>query len=160
MTTKQSASPSQVVNLDTYKPQELKELHNNLTQELQLLMNNLNTMKLALNKYKASKEALTILDSQKDEEKETLVPLTSSLYIPGKISHINSVLVDIGTGYFAEKTIPSSLKFLDERIDHVVKNVQTIQNAVNDKREDITKVRAALQRSISMYAANTQVAAE
>lgn len=67
MVSEQAAkSPSQVVNLDTYRPQELKELHTNLTQELQLLMNNLNTMKLALNKYKASKEALTILDSQKD----------------------------------------------------------------------------------------------
>lgn len=31
-----------------------------------------------------------------------LVPLTASLYVPGKLDNSSKVLVDIGTGYFVE----------------------------------------------------------
>lgn len=32
-----------------------------------------------------------------------LVPLTSSLYVPGKITDPEHVVVDIGTGYYVKK---------------------------------------------------------
>jgi len=35
--------------------------------------------------------------------KDVLVPLTPSLYVPGKLKNVGSVLVDVGTGYFIEK---------------------------------------------------------
>jgi len=35
--------------------------------------------------------------------KDVLVPLTPSLYVPGKLKNVGSVLVDVGTGYFVEK---------------------------------------------------------
>ena len=35
--------------------------------------------------------------------KEVLVPLTSSLYVPGRLTDVESVVVDIGTGYYVTK---------------------------------------------------------
>jgi len=32
-----------------------------------------------------------------------LVPLTSSLYVPGKLSDVENVVVDVGTGYYIKK---------------------------------------------------------
>ena len=40
-------------------------------------------------------------DSNKD--KTILVPLTSSLYVPGTLADVKKVVVDIGTGYYVEK---------------------------------------------------------
>ncbi|RVX16296.1 putative prefoldin subunit 5 [Vitis vinifera] len=34
--------------------------------------------------------------------KKMLVPLTASLYVPGKLDDADKVLVDVGTGYFIE----------------------------------------------------------
>lgn len=34
--------------------------------------------------------------------KKMLVPLTASLYVPGKLDDAEKVLVDVGTGYFIE----------------------------------------------------------
>jgi prefoldin alpha subunit len=34
-----------------------------------------------------------------------LVPLTNSLYVPGKLSDTEHVVVDIGTGYYVKKVI-------------------------------------------------------
>ena len=42
-------------------------------------------------------------------DKNVLIPLTSSLYVPGKLKTTETVIVDIGTGYFVEKVIQSSL---------------------------------------------------
>jgi prefoldin alpha subunit len=35
-----------------------------------------------------------------------LVPLTSSLYVPGRISDPEHVVIDIGTGYYVKKASP------------------------------------------------------
>ena len=39
-----------------------------------------------------------------------LVPLTNSLYVPGKLSDTEHVIVDIGTGYYVKKVIAYQLK--------------------------------------------------
>ncbi len=39
----------------------------------------------------------------KGAEKPILVPLTPSLYVPGKLASTETVLVDIGTGFYVEK---------------------------------------------------------
>jgi prefoldin alpha subunit len=41
---------------------------------------------------------------------EILVPLTTSLYVPGKLADRQKVIVDIGTGFYVEKVwdFPSS----------------------------------------------------
>lgn len=48
--------------------------------------------------------------------KEVLVPMTTSLYVPGTMADTETVIVDVGTGYFVEKvrhTLPrvSHLQF-------------------------------------------------
>ena len=39
-----------------------------------------------------------------------LVPLTNSLYVPGKLSDLENVIVDVGTGYYVKKVRPSGQK--------------------------------------------------
>lgn len=36
-------------------------------------------------------------------DKTILVPLTNSLYVPGKLADTEHVIVDIGTGYYVKK---------------------------------------------------------
>ena len=36
-------------------------------------------------------------------DKTILVPLTSSLYVPGKLQGVENVIVDVGTGYYVQK---------------------------------------------------------
>lgn len=35
--------------------------------------------------------------------KPILVPLTTSLYVPGKLADTENVIVDVGTGFYVEK---------------------------------------------------------
>ena len=34
------------------------------------------------------------------------MPLTSSLYVPGRLIDVENVLIDVGTGYYAQKVRP------------------------------------------------------
>jgi hypothetical protein len=36
-------------------------------------------------------------------DKSILVPLTNSLYVPGKLADTENVIVDVGTGYYVKK---------------------------------------------------------
>ena len=36
-------------------------------------------------------------------DKTILVPLTNSLYVPGKLADPENVIVDVGTGYYVKK---------------------------------------------------------
>ena len=38
-----------------------------------------------------------------------LVPITSSLYVPGETAPLDTVLIDVGTGYYIEKSLPEYL---------------------------------------------------
>lgn len=53
------------------------------------------------------------------DKKDILVPLTNSLYVKGKLSRPDRVLVDIGTGFYVEKVRILSLLFcLSRRLAH------------------------------------------
>jgi len=49
--------------------------------------------------------------------KPILVPLTTSLYVPGKLADIENVIVDVGTGFYVEKvrSIPNLYRSILEQ---------------------------------------------
>ncbi|KAG0217785.1 Prefoldin subunit 5, partial [Mortierella sp. GBA43] len=66
--------------------------------------------KLILGLYRQLKAINTTNDN-----KTILVPLTSSLYVPGKLANVEKVVVDIGTGYYVEKTVEDAIKFYNAK---------------------------------------------
>lgn len=54
---------------------------------------------------------------------EILVPLTQSMYVPGRIADAGKVLIDIGTGYFVEKSIPKAKEYLDRRVRNQLSHI-------------------------------------
>ena len=46
---------------------------------------------------------------------EVLVPLTSSLYVPGRMDDSKNVLIEAGAGYFIEKNTEQALDYCDRK---------------------------------------------
>lgn len=59
-------------------------------------------LKQAQNRFADCIESCKAVDAS-NKDKTILVPLTSSLYVPGKLANVEKVIVDIGTGYYVEK---------------------------------------------------------
>jgi hypothetical protein len=45
-----------------------------------------------------------------------MVPLTQSMFVPGVLEDVERVVIDIGTGYFVEKTITDARDFLKRKV--------------------------------------------
>lgn len=51
--------------------------------------------------------------SLQDSERDILVPLTSSLYIPGRIEDVKTVTVELGAGYYADMPTNKAEEYCD-----------------------------------------------
>jgi prefoldin alpha subunit len=71
-------------------------------QEIDHLTSSYASLKSAQAKYKS---CMTDVEGMNVETrgKRILVPLTSSLYVPGRITDPEHMVVDIGTGYYVKK---------------------------------------------------------
>ena len=90
------------------------------------------------NKYLDNKEYIKLLKEYKD--KEILVPMTSSLYIPGKCADVKNVTIEIGANFFVETTIEKAEKFCDRKIESLKKNMDEIDKIIQEKNEQLNVV--------------------
>lgn len=70
---------------------------------------------------------------------EILVPLTGSMYVTGKLADANNVIVDIGTGYYAEKNVGEAKDYFKRKVEYVTEQMEKIQQVGIER----TKLREA-----------------
>jgi prefoldin alpha subunit len=69
--------------------------------------------------------------------KTILVPLTNSLYVPGTLADTENVLVDIGTGYYVEKSAADAEKFYNGKVENLTKNLTDLEKIVSQKSQNV-----------------------
>lgn len=87
-----------------------------------------------------------------------MVPLTGSMYVAGQMGETQTVLVDIGTGYFVEKNIEEAKTYFQNRVTYVSQQMQSIQQMGIEK----SKIREATVEVMEMklQAMNSKEVAE
>ncbi|KAI4127431.1 MAG: hypothetical protein LQ338_003201 [Usnochroma carphineum] len=132
----------QAVNLSSLPAAQLTSIKNQLTQELQHLTNSFTQLRAAQAKFRDCINS--IRDGvEKEGHKEgtpILVPLTPSLYVPGLLASTETVLVDIGTGFYVEKTPPAARQFYTSKVDELGKNLQDLEKIVQGKQGNLNVV--------------------
>lgn len=74
-----------------------------------------------------------------------LVPMTQSLYVPGELVDVDKVLVDIGTGYFLEKSTQDAKDLLERRLDLLSKNADSIASVLLQKQRNLEAIVMMMQ---------------
>ena len=74
------------------------------------------------------------------KDKEILVPMTSSLYIPGKCADVKKITIEIGANFFVETTIEKAEKFCDRKIESLNKNMDEIDKIIQEKNDQLNVV--------------------
>ena len=129
-----SANP-QEEGIDLYKLtlEQITQFQKALEEEVQLMMSNAATLKVGLQKFNHAEEALESLKDS-EEGQEAMVPLTTSLYVPGKLTDTKSVMVDVGTGYFVDKRVDGAVALVGRKKEMLTKNIESLQMVVTKKR--------------------------
>ncbi|MCJ1405379.1 subunit of tubulin prefoldin [Xylographa trunciseda] len=93
-------------------------------------------------------------DADVSTGKALLVPLTTSLYVPGTLADADKVMVDVGTGFFIEKAWASAvllgltltqliqdtkdaLQFYNSKIEDLGKNLKDLESIVQGKSNNL-----------------------
>merc|ERR1719487_2399451 len=116
------------INLYALSLEQLNQLKQSIEEELQGLQGAIQQLQTSRNKLTNSKEALSRL-SKTEEGTPMLVPLTSSLYVPGETAPLDTVLVDVGTGYFIEKSMEEASGFIQRKMELIEQQAQNVQSA-------------------------------
>ncbi|CAB1314991.1 unnamed protein product [Coregonus sp. 'balchen'] len=120
------------VNLTELSLPQLEGLKTQLEQETEFLTSSIGQLKVVQTKYVEAKDSLSVLNKN-NAGKELLVPLTSSMYVPGTLNDVEHVLVDVGTGYYVEKNVNDTKEFFKRKIDFLTKQIEKVQPALQEK---------------------------
>ncbi|XP_077385950.1 prefoldin subunit 5 [Festucalex cinctus] len=120
------------INLADLSLPQLEGLKSQLDQEIEFLTSSISQLKVVQAKYVEAKDNLNSLN-ENNRGKELLVPLTSSMYVPGTLNDVEHVLVDVGTGYYVEMNVADSKAFFKRKLDFLTKQIEKIQPALQEK---------------------------
>jgi prefoldin alpha subunit len=124
-------SEKQEVPIENLTLEQLGYIGKQIEGEISSYSSYLTSLKVAYNKFIDNKEYVKDLVICKD--KEILVPITSSLYVPGKSSDISNLMVEIGTNYFVETKIEKAEKFCDRKLGVIKDNMEKIEEIIKTK---------------------------
>ncbi|KAF5353573.1 hypothetical protein D9757_013853 [Collybiopsis confluens] len=136
-----SQSPISLSDLDL---NQLGDIKKQFEEELNHLTNSFAQLKQAQAKFKACIDNVADIKPA-NSGKTILVPLTNSLYVPGKLSSPEQVLVDVGTGYFVQKTRKQATKHYQDKVTYIQTNLDTLENTIQKKQDNMNAVVNVIQ---------------
>ena len=141
------------VKIETLSPQELVEIEKQLQNDIQSLRQSHSGMRLAASKFQESKAVVSSLATEV-EDKEIMIPLTSSLYVPGKICDREKIIVEAGAGYFIELGLEKGSEYWDRKLDMMNGNAKKIAEMIEVKSTQLQHVNNVIQKKIQEIQAN------
>ncbi|OMO62420.1 Prefoldin subunit [Corchorus olitorius] len=133
--------------LEKMSLEQLKAVKEQADIEVNLLQDSLNNIRTATGRLEIASTALHDL-SLRPQGKKMLVPLTASLYVPGTLDDADNVLVDIGTGYFVEKTMAEGKDYCDRKINLLKSNFDQLIEVASKKKTVADEAGAILQAKL------------
>ncbi|KAK9325864.1 Prefoldin [Lipomyces orientalis] len=142
------------VDLTTLSAQQLADVKSQLEQELEHLSQSFQKLRAAQSKFKECIGTVEKTFKGENKGKSILVPLTTSLYVPGVVEDVETVMVDVGTGYYIEKKPTDAIAFYENKVTTLQKNLVDLEDIVNGKMGNLRMVEEVLRQKVMSSAPN------
>jgi prefoldin alpha subunit len=126
------------VPLDQLSVEQLQYVQKQVEQEINQLSTSYTSLKLASAKFSDNRDYLKDFVSSGD--KEILVPLTNSVYIPGRSSDVKSVMIEVGASYFIDTNMDNADKCFDRKITMIKENMDKFDKLLQQKTNIMTSI--------------------
>lgn len=127
------------VDITKVTPQQLVQLSKSIEQEIDLLTQSYSQLVSASNKFADSRLVLNYL-KERSQGKEIMVPLTSSLYVPGVMEDNNKVLLEVGAGYFIEENADKAREYCERKAKALQENGTKVGEIIQVKKVQLGKI--------------------
>ncbi|CAL5210198.1 unnamed protein product [Lathyrus oleraceus] len=149
-----SKSASGAMTLERMSVEQLKAVKEQADMEVNLLQDSLTNIGTATTRLELATTALNDL-SLRSHGSKILVPLTASLYVPATLQDPHHVLVDIGTGYFVEKTMPEGKDYCERKINLLKSNFDQLVEVASKKKNVADDAGIILQAKLKQLASSS-----
>ncbi|CAL0316243.1 unnamed protein product [Lupinus luteus] len=154
MASSKSGSGNVGIALERMSVEQLKAVKEQTDLEVNLLQDSLSNIRTATTRLEIATTALNDL-SLRPQGKKMLVPLTASLYVPATLDDADNVLVDVGTGYFIEKTMAEGKDYCERKINLLKSNFDQLVEVASKKKNVADEVGIVLQAKLKQLSAST-----
>jgi len=150
----------QQIDLRTLPPQQLEQIRNRVNNEIQTVTSAIENYQLVMSRFVESRKTIKQIEDQPHAEgQEIMVPVTQSMYVPGKLKDANKVLIDVGTGYFVERTRGDADDFCKRKIELLRKEIEKLEPVLRSRyesKQSIDEVIVNLQKTMAARQAEAQ----
>ncbi|EWM20801.1 hypothetical protein NSK_005472 [Nannochloropsis salina CCMP1776] len=143
------------IDLSKLSIEQLNQLKTQLGEELETITRHYASLREAQSRLNGCRTSVNELAPTKNGD-EILVPLTQSLYVPGTISDADKVLVDVGTGYYIEKTLPKAKEYLEKKIAVINTNAESVAQVLTQKEKSLRMVSGYFQKKLMVMSQTSQ----
>lgn len=126
---------------------KLQEILGQLEQRCESLANAIAQLNGANQQYDEMRSALDHVQKE-SEGKEMFVPLSPSLYAMGEMEETEKVIVDIGTGYYVEKSVADAKVFVERKKEYLKKQITDLEAQLDTQTRNVEQVSLVLQSKI------------
>ncbi|KAF2460975.1 Prefoldin [Lineolata rhizophorae] len=138
----------QTVELSSLGAPQLTQLKKQLDDELQHLSSSFQSLRGAQAKFRDCGRSVADGVAARAPGQPVLVPLTPSLYVPGRLAGTESVLVDVGTGFFVEKGTKDAREFYGRKVEELGRNLGELEKIVQQKAGNLRVIEDALRQKL------------
>ncbi|KAJ3043799.1 subunit of tubulin prefoldin [Rhizophlyctis rosea] len=129
--------------------QQLQIYQQRLQEDIETFTSSYASLRTVQAKYNDCLESLKVITPE-NKGKTTLVPLTNSLYVPGELSDVESVIVDVGTGYYVGKSIPDAKDYYKGKVEYIQKNLNKLQATITEERKKLSSISELIALRVQM----------
>ncbi|KAG9239465.1 Prefoldin [Amylocarpus encephaloides] len=138
----------QGVDITSLSLQQLSQVKKQFEDEITHLTNSFSQLRAAQARFKECLRSIEQGVSGKTKGKPILVPLTASLYVPGTLSDPDKVIVDVGTGFYVEKTTKDANKFYDGKVTELATNLKALEKIIQEKTDGLRLIEDVLRQKV------------
>lgn len=117
----------------TTKVEELLNVRGQLEREIQYMSASLGQLKEVSDRF-SDNTALLQNYQEIPAGKLVMVPLTASMFVSGQLKDPSRVMVDLGTGYFAEKSVKEAEEYYQRRIAFIHQQMDKVEHSLDTKK--------------------------
>ena len=145
------------INIDAMSLDQLNAVKQQQEGQLKAYTSQYQQLRAASARIASARSSLSAMPvTGTGEGREIMIPLTESLYAPGKIVDPNKILVELGAGFFVEKSAKDAMKVLERKGRLVDANSDNVMAAVEASSMNVKACHQAMQGKLLEIQARQQ----
>ena len=128
---------------------QLQQQKQILEQDVSYLTDTVARLKAAQQAFEMSTKSLTSYTPE-NENSEILVPLSNSVYVPGKAKDVKKVILSLGIGYYAEVRTSFAREYCLNKANMLTANIGQFAKTLGQKRSNLELCMQLLQYKIGL----------